>query len=191
MTPRMPSEPMKRRSGPGPAPEPARLDHARGRNDAQRLHELVDVGVERRVVAAGAGRDPAAERRELERLREVAEREPVRPELLLERGAEYAGLDARRARGAIDLEHAVEAGEIQGDGAGVARADGRLYAAHDARAASVRDDRRVRSRAPLEHGRDLLFRLREGDQVGRVREVAAQRAHHVAEGLAVGVPGAV
>ena len=47
---------------------------------------IVDVGRAGRVVAAGAGREPAAERRELERLREVAQRQAVRRELVLERG---------------------------------------------------------------------------------------------------------
>src|SRR5882672_6474199 len=74
-------------------------------------------------MAARARRDPAAERRELERLREVPEREPVRPELLLERGSEHPRLDAGGARRAIDLEHAVEVREVERDGAAVAPAD--------------------------------------------------------------------
>ena len=47
-------------------------------------------------MAAGAGGDPAAERRELEGLREVAQREPVRAQLVLEAGPGRAGLDPRR-----------------------------------------------------------------------------------------------
>ena len=69
------------RSGLGPAPEPGRrrrLDHALRRDGAQRFHEIVDVGVERREMAAAARRDPAAERRILEALRKMAQREPVR-----------------------------------------------------------------------------------------------------------------
>src|SRR3712207_8556358 len=50
------------------------------------------------ILSAGPRRDPATERRELERLREVAERQAVLAELRLERGAERARLDARRAR---------------------------------------------------------------------------------------------
>ena len=45
-------------------------------------------------MAAGAGGDPAAEGREAEALREVAQREPVRAELVLQRRAVDAGLDA-------------------------------------------------------------------------------------------------
>src|SRR5262249_24383049 len=84
--------------------ESARGDDAGGGHHTQQFHEYVDGGVKRREVAAGTGRDPPAERAELERLREVAERETVRPEALLERGTEDSGLDARGARRAIDLE---------------------------------------------------------------------------------------
>ena len=81
MMPRMPSEPIIRRSGLGPAPEPGRrrdFDGAVRRHRAQRFHEIVDVGVERREMAAAARRDPAAERGIFEALRKMAQREPVR-----------------------------------------------------------------------------------------------------------------
>src|SRR3970282_1548030 len=103
----------------------------------ERFDELVDVRVERRVVAAGAGGDPAAERGELERLREVAQREPVRPELFLERGAEDARLDAGGARGAVHLQHAVEPGEVERERAAIPGPDVRLDAAHHARTTAV------------------------------------------------------
>ena len=51
-----------------------------------------------REVPAGARRDPAAERRELERLRVEAHRQAVPGELLLEARPARAGLDARGAR---------------------------------------------------------------------------------------------
>ena len=77
---RCPREPSSMRSGRGPAPEPGRRRDSNapvGRDRAHRLDEVVDVRVERREVAAGARRDPAAERRELEGLREVAQGEAV------------------------------------------------------------------------------------------------------------------
>ena len=61
-----------------------------------------------REVPARARGDPAAERRELERLREEAHRQPVLGELLLEPRPGRARLDARRARDRVDLEHAVQ-----------------------------------------------------------------------------------
>ena len=110
-----------------------------GRDDAHRLDEVVDVGVDAGVVAAGAGGQPAAEGRELEGLREVAQRVAVRPELVLEHRAEGAGLDARGPRDRIDLEHPVEAAEVDRDDAGEPVADGALDAADDRRAAAVGD----------------------------------------------------
>ena len=76
MTPRMPSEPMNMRSGLGPAPEPgqaARFQHAARRDHAQAFDEIVDMGVEAGEMAARAGRDPAAEGRIFEALREMAQ----------------------------------------------------------------------------------------------------------------------
>src|SRR5436309_1902548 len=113
------------------------------------------------------------------------------PELLLERRTEHAGLDARRARGPIDLEHAVEPREVDRDRACPPVADRRLDPADDARAAAVRDGCRPAGGAPVEHGCDVGFGAGEGDDVGRVREVPAQRANDVAERLAVRVRGAI
>ena len=87
ITPSVPSEPSSIRSGEGPAPEPGRrrdCPRAGRRDRADALDEVVDVGELRREVPARARRDPAAERRELERLREEAHRQAVRAEQLLD-----------------------------------------------------------------------------------------------------------
>ena len=64
-----------------------------------RLDEVVDVRRAGREVPGRARGDPAAERRELERLREEAQRQPVRGELLLEpRARSRRPRSARRAR---------------------------------------------------------------------------------------------
>src|SRR3954453_5729253 len=94
-TPSVPSEPSASRSGLGPAPDPGRRRDSTtpaggpqrtppprtadgggtgGRHHADRLHEIVDVRVHAGIVTAGSRRQPAAERRELERLREVPQR---------------------------------------------------------------------------------------------------------------------
>ena len=83
-------------------PPPARSEHAR------RLNEVIDVGVIGGVVAAGARRDPAAERGAREALREVTQRVAMRPKLVFQVRAEHAGLDARSTRNTIDLQHLVE-----------------------------------------------------------------------------------
>src|SRR5437588_487023 len=83
-------------------------------------------GVQRREVSARARGDPAAEGRELERLREVPQRQTVLGELLLEVRADRARLDPRRLRDGVDLEHAVERLKVDRDRTGVLLAEPRL-----------------------------------------------------------------
>ena len=113
------------------------------------------------------------------------------PQLVLERRSEHAGLDARGARRAVYLEHAVEPREVERDRARVALADVGLDAADDARAPAVRDHRRAGRRGPVEHRPHIVLRAWEGNQVGRVGELPAKRPHDVAERLPVGMRGAV
>ena len=149
------------------------------------------MGVEGREMAARAGRDPAADGRELEALGKVAKRQAVRLERRLERRPEHAALDARRAARAIDLEHPVQALQIEADRAGEAVADGRLDAADDARAAAERDHRGAGSAAhsstALTSSSDCGLR----NHIRRVVEVAREGAHGVRERLAVGVQQAL
>ena len=142
------------------------------------------MGVEGREVAAGAGRDPAAEGGELERLREVAQGQVVLAELVLECGPAAprpgsvppATRCRSRARG--------RAGEVDRDRAAVPVADPRLDPADDAGAAAVGDRRRTLLLAEAEHRLDLGLIAGEGDQVGWVGKLAAKAAHDVAVGLA-------
>ena len=69
---------------------------------------------------AAARRDPAAERRVLEALREMAQRETVRLELRFERGTVGAALDQRGARRFVDLPHLAHLAQIDRDRALVA-----------------------------------------------------------------------
>ena len=71
-------QPVGARPGAGAGQAP-RLHRAGGRHDAQAFDEIVDMRVEGREVAARARRDPAAEGRVLEALREVPQRHAVRP----------------------------------------------------------------------------------------------------------------
>ena len=152
---------------------------------------VVDVGAERREVATGARGDPAAERRVLERLRVVAQRQAVLAQLLLEPRPGGARLNASRLRDRVHVEHAVEPLEVDRDDAREAVADGRLDATHDARPASERDRRRAALLAPVEHGLELSLVPRVSDHVGKMVEAAAEGPHDVAVGLAVGVRGAL
>ena len=152
MTPSVPSEPTSIRSGleaGAGAGQPPRLPHAGRRERPHRLDEVVDVGLQRGEVAARARGDPAAERRELERLREVAQREPVPAQLVLERrtGARRPGCgpSARpgrpRARGRA-RRRSMRHTPVKPS------AERRLDAADDARAAAERDRRRALGPAP-------------------------------------------
>ena len=97
ITPSMPSEPSTSsfRSGPaGGTRYGERANHTFRCHHAHRDQQVVDGAVAVRALAAGARRDPAAERRVLEGLREVAEREPVRPQ----RGFERRGRRCRPGR---------------------------------------------------------------------------------------------
>ena len=97
----MPSDPINSRSGLGPAPDPGRrraLPLSRGRDRAHRLHHVVHVGEPGGEVAAGARRDPAAQGRELERLRVAAHRQAALAEPIFEHRAGRSRLDPGRAR---------------------------------------------------------------------------------------------
>ena len=95
--------------------------------------DVVDVRRARGEVPAGARRDPAAERRELERLRVEAQREPVLGELLLEPRARSRrpGCGRRARRGRPRARGRARRGER--DRAAVARARDRVDAADHAR----------------------------------------------------------
>src|SRR6266851_6811397 len=165
-------------AGPGArGRQPPRRPHAGGRDQADRLDQVVDARVERGEVAAGARRDPAAEGGELERLREMAERQPVRPELRFEIGAERAGLDTRGARHGVDLEHAREGTEVEGARGPPAPAG--LDPADYAGAAAVGRYRDARARAGFQRAGDVLFRSRQADEVRRGREVAGEAADEI------------
>ena len=179
-------------AGAGGGQAPGGDQAARG-DDGHRLDEVVDVGGAGRVVTAGAGREPAAERRVLEGLREVAEGDAVRGEAGLERGAEGAGADARGTRELIDLVDAGELREIEAGDAGPvgARAERELDATDDAGAAAVGDRGDASGGAPVEDGGDVGGAARAQDDIGRGREVAGEAADQIGIAAAVGVRGAI
>ena len=175
--------PVRRRSCPGPG-EPAGLDEAGGGDDAQRLGEVVDVGEHGGEVATGPGREPAAERGELEGLREEPQRVAAGPELLLQVRPEHAGLDERRSAGRVDLQHPVHRPEVEADGPGVPVADSGLDPADHRRAAAEGDHGDPGVAAPVEDLRDLGLAGGADDQVRDEVESSEQRPYDVAEGLA-------
>ena len=101
-------------------------------------------------------------------------------ELVLEPRARGACLDPGGARDIVDLEHPVEAAEVDRHRAGVSIADPRLDASDDAGAAAVGDRSQPLVGAPGEHLLDLSFVGGMGDEVRRVLDLAAEAVDHVA-----------
>ena len=176
------------RSGLGPAPEPGRrraLQRAGRRHHARAFDEVVDVGVERGVVAARAGGDPAAQGRAAIGLHVVAHGERRLAQRVLDRGAVDAALDARRLADVVDLQDLVHvAGRDRHD---LVERGLRLDALHHRRAAAVGDRLGADLVAPVEHAHDVLLGLREGDRVGRIGHRAHEHAPGVEARLAVAV----
>ena len=169
------------------ARQAAALHGAGRRHRAQRLHEIVDMGVEHGEMAAGAGRDHAADRRHREALREMAQGEAVGLQRRFEIRHPRAAADARGAGRPVDLGHAGHAHRGQRDRRRVAVADLRLDAADHRAAAAERDQRRPGVRRPVHDRQHLLFGLREGDDVGNVGRLPVEHAHGVGQRLAHGV----
>ena len=191
MMPRIPSLPITIRSGLGPAPLPGRrrdLPPAGRRQHPDRFDEVVDVGVVGCVVAAGASGDPASERGEPERLREVAQGVSRGLELSLERRPIHPRLDPGRPRRLVDLQHPVEA--IHGDRDRCGRI-GWIDAPHHRGPGAEWNRRVLLGVAPVEHGLELGLVAGVSDDVGRVREVEVECPRPIGEVGAPGVAGAL
>lgn len=149
------------------------------------------MGVERGEVPTGPGGQPAAERGELERLREVPQRQIRFAQLVFQSGAEYSGLNAGRSADVIDLQHPIERAEVEADRTGEIAVQPRLHAADHGSAAAERDHGDAGAARPVEHVDDIGLGARTDDEVGRCADVAHQVSHHIAEGLAVCVCRAI
>ena len=142
-------------------------------------------------MAAGPGREPAAEARELERLREEPQGVPARPELLLQVRPEHAGLHQRGPAGRVQLEHLVHRAEVEADRRGVPVADPGLDPTDHRRAAAEGDDGDPGVAAPVEDLGDLGLGGGADHQVRDGVEPSEQGAYDVAEGSTVAVREAV
>ena len=160
--------------------------------DLEADHHRVEAAEAGRGLSARPGDREATDGRELERLREVAQRQAVRGQQPLGVGPAHAGLQHRRPRLLVDLDQAVEAGQVEGDHAGVAVAVGDQSADHR-RAAPERHQRDVLAHAPVEHRLHLAGVGGPDDGVRGVGAVAAADPDQVVGGLAPRVhePGVV
>src|SRR5262249_39297210 len=108
---------------------------ARGQHDLEPEHAVLDLSVLRRELPGAARGEPAAERRAMDRRREMPEREPFAGERVLEVLAVDAGLGFDDEALRIDAANFFDRLEIEHDAAAK-----RSRAAADARARAERDD---------------------------------------------------
>ena len=93
-------------------------DLAVGEDDLEADDEVLDLAVAGGVLAGAAAGDPAADRGEVEALREVADGQAVAAlQLGLEVRAERPGEDLDDPRLGVDLAEAGEAGQVEQDAA--------------------------------------------------------------------------
>ena len=168
MTPSVPSLPTKSwvRLGPvaarGPLPFGVH-DAAVGQHHLEPDDHVLDLPVAGRVLARPAAGQPAADGREVHRLGPVAERVAVADaaQRVLEIGAEGAGPHVGGERHLVDVDEALQRGQVERDAA--VHRDG---AAADAAASGRGGHRHEGLVAGGEHGRDLLGRVRAHHDAG-------------------------
>src|SRR5262249_30192042 len=103
------------------------------------------VSIESSEMTAGAGRDPAAERRTLETLREVTKRESMGLELGFQSWPECAGLNASGARGLVNIQYKAKLAQVDRH---------RRLVSHrvaEARSTAERGHTRLSAARPIEH----------------------------------------
>ena len=122
MMPRVPSEPdeeLVEVGADGRPRRPAGADAATvGEGHVEAQHHVLDLPVAGRELTGRAAGQPAADRRQRDRLRPVAEGEPVRrAQLVLEVVAEGAGRHVEHQRGGVDVDDAGQPAEVEHDAA--------------------------------------------------------------------------
>src|SRR5689334_4579723 len=133
--------------------------------------------IERREVPARPGRDPATQRRVLEALREVPQRQPMLLELLLQSGPCRTGLDPRRQRLPINLQHSIQPLQVKRHHRPLHIP--RLDPTNHARPAPERHDNRPLGLSPLQHHLDLRLVPRISHQIRRIRKFPPKPPHHI------------
>lgn len=171
---------------------PADVQRARRGDHAQPTDHVVDPAVTGRVLARRAGRRESADRRELETLREMAEREAVLAEQSLGLGAGDARAEDGFTGDVVDAHQLVEPAQIQGDDGAESAAVG-IEAADHAGAPTERHHRDPLLRAVPQHLGDLVVGAGSQDRVGCVLWFSVLAPQQIQRGLAAGAqqPGTV
>ena len=151
--------------------------------------QLFDASVAQRLLARGAARDPAAERRVFEALREVSEHETARTQRRLDVGTDHSRLESGELRDLVEFEQRVHAPHVERQARPLA---GRRHeVTGDARGAAARNEHDVAFGRPGEQLANLGVRRGPRDAVGDAAQVAKAQANPVAEALADAEPYAV
>ena len=174
----------------GGSREVFRLPEAFGRGELCVHQPFFRLAVAVRLLARAARRDPAAQRRELEALRIMAERHAMVLKLFFQRGPVDARLDARGHRHLVDADDARHHRHVHGQHRAVERFRQRVDAAHHGRAAAEGHQRNVFFLRELHHRHHFIGRAGINDAVRRHVELARAHVKQVVIGLAARMEGA-
>jgi hypothetical protein len=165
--------------------ERRQVERPGGRLEDAAREQLLDAADAQTPHPRAAGRDPAPDRRELERLRLVAHRQAVGGERLGEGWPGGPGARRHQAAPLVDGRHARDARQVDGDER-VPRRTG-VDPAHDARAAAVRDEAGAGRAGQVEDRADLGPVRRCRDRVRDRVEAAEPQVEEVGQRLATGM----
>ena len=164
---------------------PSDVEDARRRHRAQAADHVVEAAIASRVLAGGPGRGETADRRELEALREMPQREAAFAE-------QAFGLRTRDPRAELGLSghlvegmQFVEPAQVEGDH-GVELTSQRIETADDAGSTTERDDGDAALPAQSQNRGDLLVVAGQQHRVGCVLHSGVPASQQVKGGLAAG-----
>ena len=157
-----------------------------GSDDPQALGQIGDIPISVGLHPRGARRDPAAERGVGERVGNMPKRESVGSQLVLQSRAGNAGLHASQARCPIDLEHGVQARQVDRDG-GPRLGWFRFQRPRDRRPSPERDHHRVVGDRRGQDGDDLRLAGWAHHDIRESRQITPSLADQVPQRLAAPV----
>ena len=164
---------------------PADLEFAARTGQPRAVETVLDAAVAARLLAGGAGHDPAAERGVVERLRVVAEHESLGAQLGFHHRPGRPCAQTRDAVMAVEFEQPRIAARVDADHRS-AIVDNLEMADH-AGAAAVGDHHRARGTGRIDRGLCFVVGRRRGDRVRKRADMPMAQCGPVGEALAVGV----
>ena len=152
---------------------PRANDRSAGEHDLEPQDHVLEPPVARGLLPGGARGDPAAHRRDLDRLGEMTERQASSFQIVFQRAAADPGLRRHCESLRIDGQDPVHPAHVEGD-----RSGDRLRAARHPGAAAERHHRRARFLRPAQDDRNLFRRSGAHHRRRSGERVAAPLAQH-------------